>query len=770
MENSPSPEQQSVIGATQPKFVVTASAGAGKTRVLVERYLRHVQDDGLRPDQILTITFTKKAAVEMKKKIVRTLRENNLAVEAQIAETGPIQTIHSFCERLLRENALEAGLDTAFDILTEAQSNRVALECIRTALSSDLNNAPEAEALIAFLAGKRQNPRESRSPYSALEEAILEVLREFRSSRMDYETLRHRHENPERLQAYWDATFVAALADEIQEALSLREDLSLKERIQQVCKELGYKQPGWARGKFDAEAEQESLVHTVGLVHLACEAWTRLYAEMNRLQALDFSELESRAVRLLSSSEPTRLRVRDQYRVVMVDEAQDLNPKQYRLLELLGIEREMLVGDPQQSIYGFRQTDVGLFHQHVEQTNEIKLTKNYRSGAGILTFVDTLFRPLWSNYNPMGVEPVFKLDEVTSIDCTGIELWRQPASDTSMTAASIKEMIEEGIPPGHIAVLVRHAAHAIDLKARLDGFGVESRIAGGSERFYARLEVRDLANALRAVADPYDDFSLLACLRSPVVGLSLDSVLLLGQEPRVVERLFTFAPPVEDDIAKLAAFLTWYLPLKGIGDRLSAWEVLSDIFARSEYLQALAKRPEGDQQLANVRKLLALAAREPELGPLEYAERIREIQDLRHREGDAPSGDEDEKVVMLMTIHKSKGLEYPVVVVPQTDLRLAGKTKELAIDARTGLVATKFGKVPAMMHAYLSELRKAREEEEELRVLYVALTRAKERLCICLYPDRGHKTLSKIIGDAVGQVPPPGVRVRDPGNPEAIPR
>ncbi|MEZ0324450.1 MAG: UvrD-helicase domain-containing protein [Fimbriimonas sp.] len=761
MENDPSPEQRAVINAEHPKFVVTASAGAGKTSVLVERYLRHVQQEKLRPDQILTITFTKKAAVQMKKRIVRTLREHEMTEQAQIAETGPIQTIHSFCERLLRENALEAGLDPAYDILTEAQSSRVALECIRAALSSDLSESPEAEKLIAYLAGRRQNPRESRSPYSALENGIYEVLQEFRSCGIDYETLRDRHRDTERLEAFWNERLIGVLSEDVREALTFAEGGSLQERIQKTCKELGHRQPIWVRGKYDAEAEQESLSHSVGLVHLACEAWTLMYAEMNRLQALDFSELESRAVRLLANSEPTRLRVREQYRVAMVDEAQDLNPTQYRLLELLGIEREMLVGDPQQSIYGFRQTDVDLFHRHVERNEELKLKKNYRSGEGILTFVDMLFRRLWKTYDPMSAPEKFDLDKVISIDCTGVELWRQQASDTAVTAATIKELVEEGVCPGHIAVLVRHAAYAIDLKARLDALKIESRIAGGSERFYARLEVRDLANALRAVADPYDDFSLLACLRSPVVGLSLDSIILLGKEPRVVERLEEFEPPVPDDRARLMAFLSWYLPLKGIGDRLSAWEVLSDIYAHSYYLQALARRPDGDQQLANVRKLLALAAQEPELGPLEYAERIREIQDIRHREGDAPAGDENEKVVTLMTIHKSKGLEFPVVVVPQTDRRLEGRTKDLAIDSRVGLVATKFGKVPAMMHRYLSELKKLREEEEELRVLYVALTRAKTRLCVCLYPTRGHKTISKIISDAVGQVPPPGVIVRE---------
>jgi ATP-dependent exoDNAse (exonuclease V) beta subunit len=239
-----------------------------------------------------------------------------------------------------------------------------------------------------------------------------------------------------------------------------------------------------------------------------------------------------------------------------------------------------------------------------------------------------------------------------------------------------------------------------------------------------------------------------------------------------VERLSSFESPVPSDGPKLMAFQSWYLPLKGIGDRLSAWEVLSEVFGRSTYLETLATRPQGEQQIANVRKLLALAAQEPNLGPLEYAERIREIQDIRHREGDAPAGNEAEKAITLMTIHKAKGLEFETVVVPQTDGRLDGRKRNLVVDARLGWVATKFGPRSGMMFRYLEELKKAREEDEELRVLYVALTRAKQRLCICMYPDRGHKTLSKIIRGAIGKIPPPGIVVRSPeaARPEATPR
>jgi ATP-dependent helicase/nuclease subunit A len=759
---TPSDEQRSVIDADYNRFAVTAAAGAGKTFVLVERYLRHVEAENLRPDEILTITFTRKAAAEMKKRIVDELRSRNRFAEAQIAETGPIQTIHSFCERLLRENALEAGLDPGFDILSEADTATLTSACVREALASDLDDAPQAEALISYVSGMRRE-QGGGSPYEVLEGAIADVLDQLRAGGIGYDPLMARHASPEELAEAWEEAIIADLPERVRS--KLQPGPNLQARLYQAFNAAKVQRPKWVRTPWDDAVETQALEHTCGLVQLALSAWWRLRREMDRRQALDFTELEALAVRLLEGSEATRERVKRQYKVAMVDEAQDVNPMQYRLLRKLDIEREMLVGDAQQSIYGFRFADLEQFHRHVSQTEQLRLSKNYRSDSGILSFIDLLFLRIWEkNYKRMhdGGNP-FDPDKVVSIDCRGVELWRHPAKDTAVTAGYIQQLVDEGVAKSDIAVLVRDARFAADLLARLEERGVAARIVGGSQRFYARLEIRDMANALRAIADPFDDFSLLACLHSPVVGLSIDSVVLLGMAPRVAERLSEFEAPTEEDAERLRAFLRWYEPLRLVGDRLSAWEAMARVLASSDFLPTLARRPRSDQLLANVRKLLSLAASQPELGPLEYAERIREIQDLRHNEGDAPVEEEGADVVTLMTIHKSKGLEFPVVVVPQTDKPLGGNPKDLAIDAQLGLAATKFGQTPqCLMHRWLSDRKRDKEEQEELRVLYVALTRAKSRLCICVYPPRGRKTLSKAIGDAIGSQPPPGVRVRAP--------
>lgn len=764
-EFKPTEEQESVIGSEDRQMVVSAAAGAGKTAVLVLRYLKHVQD-GLEPDQILTITFTKKAAAEMKRRIVARLRELGKFSEAQVAETGPIQTIHSFCDRLLRENALEAGLDPRYEIASDGESGEMLERAVRAVLSSPMDDMPEAERLIAYLAGQRTFGG-GQSPYAKLEEAVRSVLGRLRGSGLELATVESRYCSPRTLRTAIEELILDTMPLPVKEhsaRLTRRNpDTPLAERLQAAYAEWGEKPPRWIAAKADEEADLEALEHTAGLFQLSAAAWARMEQEMEREQLLDFTALEERALKLLRESEATRERIKRQYKVVMVDEAQDVNPIQHELIETMGIESEMLVGDAQQSIYGFRLADPRLFQAMVTADSK-RLSVNKRSEPGILKFVDEVFGRVWPEYVPMSPPPSpFDLNVVELPTFAGIELWEQQDKDVLATAAFVKQMLAEHKPKlSEVAILVRDSLFAHEIKSALDASEIPCRITGGTERFYARLEIRDLANTLRALGDPFDDFAMLAMLRSPVVGLSLDAIALLGTGRPVVEALTTFESPVEEDRPKLKRFLEWFTPMRGFADRLSAWEVLSELFAVSDYLPSLARRHNAAQLLANVRKLLRLAAEEPELGPLEYAERVREIQRLKHREGDAPAEDEKAELVTIMTIHKAKGLEWPVVIIPQMHKAIGKRTNEVEVDPRLRMAMSKFGKKPSIYYTWLAEQRNAREYEEELRLLYVAFTRARERLCVVAHgaakTDTHARRVAGIIG--LGKADPPGIYVR----------
>src|SRR5579862_243135 len=352
-EFEPTVEQLDVIGAENRTMTVTAAAGAGKTAVLVQRYLKHV-GDGLEPGQILTITFTKKAAAEMKARIVSRLRERRLLRQAQAAETGPIQTIHSFCERLLRENALEAGLDPRFSVAGDAESGAMMERSIRDALSYQLGeNRPEAEQLIAFLAGQRAYGS-GQSPYAKLESAVRSTLERLRGSGLVLDDLEQNYSEPEALRALIESSIAELSPLPVAEFLRKNQTRPFAERLQLAYVAWGERAPRWISAKPDEAADQEAIEHTAGLFQLCAAAWLGMEREIDREQKLDFTSLESRAFRLMTHSEATRLRIQRQYKVAMVDEAQDMNPLQHRLLEAMHVESEMIVGDTQQSIYGFR--------------------------------------------------------------------------------------------------------------------------------------------------------------------------------------------------------------------------------------------------------------------------------------------------------------------------------------------------------------------------------------------------------------------------------
>jgi ATP-dependent exoDNAse (exonuclease V) beta subunit len=304
---------------------------------------------------------------------------------------------------------------------------------------------------------------------------------------------------------------------------------------------------------------------------------------------------------------------------------------------------------------------------------------------------------------------------------------------------------------GRVTVLTRYSRYANELHQRLQAMRVKSRVVGGTEKFYVRLEVRDLANVLKALGDPFDDFALLAALRSPIAGVSLDGIALLAMNKPVIDALATVAFNHLADEDAAAKFRAWFDPLRQKADKLAAWEVLAEVLAKSDYLAGLAARRGGERMIANVRKLFTLATKEPELGPVELAEQIREIQRLAHKEGDAPADDDDDQTLTIMTIHKAKGLEFDTVVLPDVHGKLGGRMDSVEVDGRLGLVATKFGPEDNLYRKWLGFLRKEREIEEEKRILYVAMTRAKKRLCVVAHgKPRNANSIAGIIGKELG--------------------
>ncbi len=702
------PEQQAVVDSQEPRLTVRAAAGSGKTKTLVARYMRHVEMDGLRPDQILTITFTRKAASEMRRRIVKELREKGRKEDAQIAETGPIQTIHGFCERILRENAVAAGIDPKFDVLEGGVGDTLREDCLRRELQEETTESPLIENYLHIRTGMR-GYNQRGALHETISEDVGRVLGALRGATKSRAELAIIYSDKDSFKAH---------------ALATISTLGLGAQAEKVGKLMIEEGP-------KAENELRAVALACGLMQLALGVWERFEHAMQSEQRFDFAELERRAVELIERDSYTAARLNRQYRAALVDEAQDLNPMQYRLIESMAIGQEMLVGDPQQSIYAFRQADYQRFIERSKSTTSLQLSSNFRSGSEVLAFVDSVFETFWQTYDSM--EPAAETPGE-------VEIWELPAYDSERVAEMVAGCLDENTKPGEIAILVRNLKSAKPLPAALARRGIDCRVSGGSEDFYGRLHVRDLANTMQALVDPRADLALLSLLRSPIVGMSLDAVVELAHRPEsprtsVLAKLPSFTPKVEEDRVALEAFKAWFFPLAKYADRLSAWEVISEVLQKTPYLLQIASQPRPMQAIANIRKLFMMAVEDRELGPLEFSEKIRRIREIKSKEGDALAVDDDENTVKIMTIHKSKGLEFPVVIVPDLFKKTSRTTPPaILVDQNSGLVFPKFEKETSELFRWQAKRKGDQELGEEERVLYVAMTRAQRKLIVVANP------------------------------------
>lgn len=752
-----SPEQHAAVTSPAARTVIQAGAGAGKTRVLVARYLTLVRE-GLSPDHILTVTYTSKAASEMKRRIVDALREEGFSDEAQVAETGSIQTLHSFCDRILRECALEAGVDPDFELLPETDRKAWQSDALARSLEG-ASGDPLVQGLVETLAGERHqqyNTPAGNRLNVRLEELVGEVMKRWREAGWEPDTAWRTFGDPERL-LHHQALAIAKL-----EGLTAPPDPPADDlRAWLVATFTDRK---WVTQLPKVNDERPAATLLAGLVRLTVAVWQRLEARMDAEQRFDFLRMERRAVRLLETSEAAQARVRRRFRAILVDEAQDLNPVQYRLLNALDAPNELVVGDPQQSIYRFRLAQRDQFIERGGAGELHHLRVNHRSSPGILNFVESVFTAAWHDGYSVMVPPPQEAKEesfpspVASLETEpvedpfaiateeprefdGVEWW--VTGDQGREAdvvEGIAQLLAEGVTPGDIAVLARKGKELQGLGKAMANRGIPYRMVKGSEQFFVRLEVRDLANALSALTDPQDDLALLAVLRSPAVGLSLDAIVELGLAAPVGPALTEYTSSVPEDAARLEEFRGWWFDLAAQAGRLAAWEVLQHFVGRSHYLERIARRPYGLPAVANVRKLLELAASEPDASPREFAVRLRSLSQLQHSEPDASPFDAEANLVSLLTIHSAKGLEWPVVVLAGLDqtLRATRAAPSVLFHAESGLLGARLGTdAPSLVHHYLAQREQHLDTEEEQRVLYVALTRPERRLCLPMRPTKG---------------------------------
>lgn len=739
MARTATDEQIEIINQEDGFSVVLASAGSGKTFVVVERYLRLVREFGVRPSQILTITFTKKAAAEMKRRIVDRLFENMLFEQAQEAETGPIQTIHSFYERLLRENSVEAGIDPKFDLATGAESDRLKRDAVRYVINSSEDDDSELIALfVKSSVGKSEYGR--NGAYEKLEKETIDILNYMRSSGHEPTFFEELYASGTTFLQVTHKSLISRLPEYMRNAIA--------EQPSHNWRDIAWQEAGKIRGdkskfpwlKDSQEDELGAANLTCGLAQIALRAWTRYETLLSQSRKIDFDGLESRAVRLIESSDQVRNRVSKQFLHVIVDESQDLNRNQFRLFDAIGSKSKMLVGDGKQSIYAFRNADVETFNQRA-RGGYLKLSKNFRSSDSIINMVDVVFSQAF------GVEKYFTSNRYdvfeNQLSFDGVErVHLSSKGNWNELAEFIADERTNNIERSSTSILVRIHKVAEAIESGLKNAGIDVRMNAGQSKFFARSEVRDLVNSLLSVSSENDYFAWLATLRSPIVGLSLDGIVLLAK-PEAALALS------EEDQEKLDRFSSWFLELRTQVDHVPASEVLSKIINKSDLFANLLSLTEGRRRIENVRKLLLLAMDAPELSAREFAEQIRNIERLRHDEGDAATTDDSEDLVTLVNIHKAKGLEWDTVILADGMDHKQFRVNSPIFDAETGWIGYWQNKSSTYAAEYLKKVQSQIDRDELLRLQYVAMTRAKKRLVLVTWGDSS-AGLVGVIRNALG--------------------
>jgi ATP-dependent helicase/nuclease subunit A len=759
-------EQQLAAVEAGGEVFVSAGAGTGKTAVLVERVVRAVCDRGLDVDSILVITYTRRAAGELRTRIRAALAERGRHDLARRLDGAWISTIHGFCARLLKTHPLAAGLDPRFRELDESQAAVLRSEAFRDALAEFCaGDDPQRLELLATYGSDRLR-RMLTSVYETLRAAGRELD-------LEVVTRPELGDRVEELRAVAAALAADPDATDAQRrtAAELLELLARDLRPDRLMNLTGFKARGDRAAAYSdtlAAVEQAALDEAAArdraLLQELLTMFAERYAEAKaRESALDFEDLQLEARDLLRSQPELREREQARFRSILVDEFQDTNRLQTEIVDLLRTpETELFfVGDEFQSIYGFRHADVQVFRERREAVEQpLSLTLNYRSRPEVLAVVNELFGAHFgSEFQELAAaaefpDPVFGhpvellVTDKESYQDSGVH-WRR--GEARAVARRVRELVAGGAAaPGEIVLLFAAGTDAEWYEDELRRAGLPTYRATG-KGYFGQQQVVDLLMYLRLLHNRYDDTALLSVLASPFVGVSNDALALLR---RVASRRPLFSglehalPPGlgERDERLMRAFRQRYERLVQTLPRLSLERLCEQVVAAHDYDLAVLAQWDGRRRYANLRKLARLARSYEELrGPdVEgFVRFVAEQEAIGTRELEAVAEEEGADAVRLLTIHAAKGLEFKVVIVADAGRdRVAPSPDEILAlpDGRFGFrvadpVTSKHR--GAFDYEAVKEARQEAERAERLRLYYVALTRAKERLIVSGSVDLG---------------------------------
>ncbi len=731
--------------------LVSAGAGSGKTTMLVERAARAVEQ-GVDPESVFVVTFTDRAAGELAERIRARLASVDLADRA---ERIPVSTIHGLCGAILREHAFALGLDPEFRVLDQSSAEIIRGESLEQALTeaAERDDGATLDLLAAF--------------GGAALRSLIERLRDRRlSSGLDLDP-----PPPPETDLEGERAALLDLADRAVEhyaALDPSDNGARAERLAAFlpgaeADELvdlagfalrrppaalaGYKEQ-LARVERAARGAVARMLHpqVVSLV----QHFDRVYAARKlAAAALDFADLELRARDLLVGDADARAAVQARVRLLLVDEFQDTNALQDSILELIAGEdaERVYVGDERQSIYRFRDADVEVFRRRRDgAATVVQLDDCFRSSDALVGVLNEVFGQVFDDgfqrLVPRGSAPSPEDGvalELLVVDETG-PIVDAREREAVVLAARLAELRDAGHPQSGMVLLLRASTDADLYEAALRQAGFEThRTVGGG--YYGRQQVSDLCAYLRLVRSRYDDRALLTVLASPLVGVSNAGLYALRRAAQTaLFRGLEYGLPdglTEDDARLMRAFRQRFDRLVESSRQIGIADLLERIVSEHDYDLACLAQPDGRRRYANVRKLIGVARdyealRGPDLAG--FLALVGTLAELASQEPEAALAEEEVDAVRILTVHAAKGLEFDIVALAD-----AGREPRTGV---SGLLAPADGRlafqipspggklVSPPLFDELSAGEEAAELAESRRLVYVAMTRARERLIV----------------------------------------
>ncbi len=838
--------QSRAVAHRSGAMLISAGAGSGKTRVLVERLLDRICRDGLDIDRFLIITYTRAAAAELRSRILSSLAERlredptnrQLRRQTALVYQAQIGTIHSLCAAILRENAQVCGIRPDFRQMDEAEQKVRKAEVLREVLQKRYREMDEGfRALVDTLgAGRDDSALEeiTLSTYDAVQshpdpEAWLEaqigapapdcdaaetpwgalLLRrarartEFWLRRME-EGAELFPEIPRLEEAYgeswretclslrgflealdrgWDAACRFGDID-FPKAKALRgldQPLALRLKALRLnCK----KRMSKVTGSFDALSAEH--MEDIARLKPVCDAlfslvrdFSRAYGEdKQRRAALDFSDLEHLTLRLLTEADgsprPLARELRSRYEEILVDEYQDCNRVQERIFQALSRDgtNVTMVGDVKQSIYRFRLADPGLFLEkyaayadepEAGEARRVILPENFRSDPGVLAAVNQLFSRIMSRelgeldygereaLRPGAERPATPgAFELIALETGEAE---RLAAEAEAVAERISRLLRSGmrvpagggerpLEAGDIAILLRATRNRDSLfAAALEARGIPAFCVKASDSLRDRREVNWAISILQVVDNPRQDIPLIAALECPVWGFTQDELARIRCHDREGSFYDALLAAAEEG-GRCADFLRSLSAL-----RLAAADLSTEQFLRHLYrVTGLPELAEARQSgaSANLDLLLEQAIRLSGSGSRGVFGFLNRLREAEQREASPLSGAAGGgSGVTITSIHGSKGLEYPVVLLADMGKQFnrSDSRKSLLIHPQLGAGPQITDRERGIRYPGLARLACAARIDnetlsEEMRVLYVAMTRAKQKLIVfCSHSD-----------------------------------